>query len=89
VSALTRVPGVRPAFTGPYFHEAVLQLDRPVAAVLKALARGGILGGLDLSSYYPELGNALLVCATETKSSADLERYRDALSEELQAARAA
>ena len=89
VSALTRVPGVRLAFSGAYFHEAVLQLDRPVAAVLKALARGGILGGLDLSGYYPELGNALLVCATETKSSADLDRYRTCLSDALQAARAA
>jgi glycine dehydrogenase subunit 1 len=86
---LTRIPGVRSVFTGPYFHEAVLQLDRPVATVLKALARAGILGGLDLAGYYPELGNALLVCATETKTSADLERYRTALSEALQAARAA
>jgi len=89
VSALTRVPGVRLAFTGPYFHEAVVLLDRPVASVLKALARGGILGGLDLSGYCPELGNALLVCATETKTCADIERYRAALSDALQAARAA
>jgi len=89
VSALTRVPGVRLAFSGAYFHEAVLQLDRPVAAVLKTLARGGILGGLDLCGYYPELGNALLVCATETKSCADLDRYRACLSDALQAARAA
>jgi glycine dehydrogenase subunit 1 len=89
VSALTRIPGVRLAFSGAYFHEAVLQLDRPVAAVLKTLSRGGILGGLDLCGYYPELGNALLVCATETKSSADLDRYRTSLSDALQAARAA
>jgi glycine dehydrogenase subunit 1 len=88
-AALTRVPGVRLAFSGPYFHEAVLQLDRPVAPVLKALASGGILGGLDLSAYYPELGNALLVCATETKSSADIDRYRSALNETLQGVRAA
>jgi len=89
VAGLTRVPGVRLAFTGPYFHEAVLQLDRPVAPVLNALGSRGILGGLDLGAYYPELGHALLVCATETKSSADLERYRVSLSEALQAARAA
>ena len=38
---------------GPYFHEAVLQLDRPVAPVLKALAARGILGGLDLAEHYP------------------------------------
>ncbi len=89
VAALTRVPGVRPAFAGPYFHETVLQLDRPVAPVLKALGARGILGGLDLGGYYPELGNALLVCATETKTSADIERYRSALSEALQSVRAA
>jgi len=89
VAALTRVPGVRTAFNGPYFHETVLQLDRPVAPVLKALGSRGILGGLDLGTYYPELGNALLVCATETKTSADIDRYRGALTDALQGARAA
>src|SRR5689334_6728167 len=55
VTALTRLPGVRPAFTGPCFHEAVLLLDRPAAPVLKALAARGIFGGLDLGGYYPAL----------------------------------
>jgi glycine dehydrogenase subunit 1 len=89
VTALTRVPGVRVAFAGPCFHEAVLQLDRPVSPLLKALAGRGIYGGLDLTGYYPELGNALLVCATETKTSADIERYRSLLGETLQTVRAA
>jgi len=89
VAGLTRVPGVHLAFTGPYFHEVVLQLDRPVAPVLKSLSNRGILGGLDLSGYFPELGSALLVCATETKTSADIDRYRACLSEVMQAARAA
>ena len=88
-AALTRVAGVRLAFPGPCFHEAVLQLDRPVAPILRALASHGILGGLDLGAYHPELGNALLVCATETKTSADIDRYRSALSETLQSVRAA
>jgi glycine dehydrogenase subunit 1 len=89
VAALTRVPGVRTAFAGPCFHEAVLQLDRPVAPVLGALAARGILGGLDLAGFYPELGNALLVCATETKTGADIDRYRSALTDALQNVRAA
>jgi glycine dehydrogenase subunit 1 len=80
---------VRLAFAAPYFHEAVLQLERPVAAVLKSLAARGIHGGLDLSGYYPELGQALLVCATETKTTQDLERYRACLTDVMQAARAA
>ena len=89
MTGLTRLPGVRLAFTGPCFHEAVLQLDRPVAPVLKALAGRGILGGLDLGAYYPELDHALLVCATETRTSADIDRYRIALGEALPGARAA
>src|SRR6202158_6036009 len=55
VAGLTRVPGVRLAFSGPYFHEAVLQLDRPVAPVLKSLSSRGILGGLDLAGFFPGL----------------------------------
>jgi len=89
VAGLTRVPGVHLAFSSPYFHEAVLQLDRPVAPLLRSLASRGILGGLDLSGYFPELGHALLVCATETKTAADIDRYRAQLSELMQAARAA
>jgi glycine dehydrogenase subunit 1 len=75
VAALTALPGVHLAFKRPFFHEAVLRLERPVAPLLEALAAEGILGGLDLSPYYPELESALLVCATETKTPADLERY--------------
>ena len=75
VDALTKLKGVKTAFVGPRFHEAVLQLDRPVAGVLDALAKRGIVGGYDLSPHYPELGHALLVCATETRTSEDIARY--------------
>jgi glycine cleavage system P protein (glycine dehydrogenase) subunit 1 len=89
VAALTRVPGVRAAFPSPHFHESVVAFDRPVAPVLQRLADRGILAGFDLAEHYPELGHALLVCATETKTSADIERYANALGEVMQAARAA
>jgi len=89
VSGLTRLKGVRAAFQGPVFHESVVLLDRPVAPVLEALANRGILGGLDLSEYYPELGHALLVCATETKTTADVEKYVAALNDVMQSPRAA
>ena len=87
--ALTRVPGVRRLFRGPVFHEEAIAIDRPVAPVLENLAARGIAGGLDLTEHYPELGPALLVCATETKTTADIERYANALTECLRAARAA
>jgi glycine dehydrogenase subunit 1 len=89
VVALTGVKGVRRAFAGPFFHESVLLFDRPVAPILTSLAGQGILGGLDLSELYPELGYALLVCATETKTQSDIHSYVTALGEAVQAVRAA
>jgi glycine dehydrogenase subunit 1 len=89
VAALTRLPGVRLGFSGARFHEAVLQFDRPVAPLLDALSAAGIEGGLDLAPWYPELGPALLVCATEMRSSADIATYAAALGKALATVRAA
>ena len=89
VAALSGLPGVRTAFAGPRFHEAVLLLDRPVAPVLESLAVEGIIGGHDLSRDYPELGHALLVCATETRTSEDIEAYTRVLGRMLGRAAAA
>jgi glycine dehydrogenase subunit 1 len=79
VDALTGQGGIRAAFTGPRFHEAVLVFDRPVGPLLETLADEGIVGGYDLSRDYPELGHALLVCATETRTAQDIERYARSL----------
>jgi glycine dehydrogenase subunit 1 len=81
IDALTRVRGVKLAFRGPRFHEAVLQLDHKPGEVLEALAQRGIVGGYDLSRRYPELGNAVLVCATEMRTDEDVAAYARALSE--------
>ncbi|HXV39614.1 MAG TPA: aminomethyl-transferring glycine dehydrogenase subunit GcvPA [Steroidobacteraceae bacterium] len=89
VAALTKIAAIRGAFAGPRFHEAVLLLDRPVAPLLEALAADGIIGGYDLAREYPELGNALLVCATETRTAADIARYAGSLGRLLGRAAAA
>jgi glycine dehydrogenase subunit 1 len=89
VAALGALPGVRAAFQGPRFHEAVLLLDRPAGPLLEALAAEDIVGGYDLSRDYPELGHALLTCATETRTRADIERYARTLGRLLGRAAAA
>jgi glycine dehydrogenase subunit 1 len=86
---LSKVAGVKEAFTAPRFHEAVLLLDRPVAPLLASLARRGIFGGLDLTERYPEMGPALLVCATETKLDIDIDAYAGALADIMHPSRAA
>ena len=83
VKQLTDLPGIKAAFPGSRFHECVLQLDTPVAPLLAALAEEGILGGLALTEHYPGLGNALLICVTETKTAEDLLTLTDAFANAL------
>lgn len=76
LAKLTALPGVERVYEGAHFHEVAVRLEQPVAGVLTALAERDILGGY-------ELDGALLVCATETKSAADIDAYVDALREIL------
>ena len=71
VEGLCSISGVDRLYDGPFFHEVAVTLDRPVAPVLAALADANILAGFDLSTYAAT--NALLVCATETKTQADID----------------
>ncbi|MDI1351440.1 MAG: aminomethyl-transferring glycine dehydrogenase subunit GcvPA [bacterium] len=80
VHALTQIDGVDLVFDAPYFHEAVLHLNKPVDAVLKQLADAGIAGGYALGSHYPQCVNTLLICATEMRTEADIAQYAQALA---------
>ena len=80
---LITIPGVRALFTRPFFHEVALALPQPATAVIERLARDNIVAGVALGEDYPQLGDALLVCATETKTSADLDRFAAALAAAL------
>ena len=79
VNKLTAIDGVERVFDAPCFHETALRLPGDASAVLEALADRGVFGGLALADFYPGLENTVLVCATETKTEADLDVYADAL----------
>ncbi len=83
VEQLEKIGGVKRTFSGPTFHETALTLPKSTADVLSKLKQQGILGGFDLQGHYPELGNALLVCATETKIAGDLQNYANAMKQAL------
>ena len=80
VERLAAIKGVQPVFPGPFFHECALALPKPVEEVLDALLDHDILGGVSLTTHFPELGNVLLVCATEKRSIDEIEAYGEALS---------
>jgi glycine dehydrogenase subunit 1 len=75
VNRITQIKGVERVFDRPVFHEAVVRVNQPVTDLLRALEAQGILAGYNLTADYPELGEGLLVCATETRRSADIEKY--------------
>jgi glycine dehydrogenase subunit 1 len=81
VSALSSIPGVEPLFNRPVFHEQVLRLPIAAGGLLCSLARQNILGGLDLSRDYPELGSALLVCATEKRTQEEIADYSEQMAQ--------
>jgi glycine dehydrogenase subunit 1 len=81
VEKLTTIAGVSPVFKGPFFHEAVLHLEKSLDEVLAQLAQRGILGGYNLAKFYPELENCLLVCATEMRTQTEMDNYANYLQE--------
>lgn len=69
---LLAIAGVEAVFDGPFFHEIVLKVNQPVEQMLNELAKHNIQAGLALKQYYPELGECVLICATETKTAQDI-----------------
>jgi len=63
---LSAQPCAKLLFAGtPRFHEFVLATNESPASLSNRLLEEKIVSGLDLSKWYPELGNATLWCATE------------------------
>ena len=77
---LCAIDGIERAFSGPVFHEGVLRLTAPAGDILRSLAAHNVLGGYDLAEDYPELGDAVLVCATELRTEAEMEEYATKLA---------
>jgi glycine dehydrogenase subunit 1 len=61
----------------------LLKIPASVDELLIGLEKHGILGGLSVRHYYAELGDMLLVCATETKTEQDLELFANHLEHSL------
>jgi glycine dehydrogenase subunit 1 len=71
--------------SAPFLNEFAIHVaDAP--AVHRRLLERGVLAGLPLAGWYPDdpiLREALLVCATEVTTDADIERFASALAAEV------
>ncbi len=79
-SRLSEVAGCPVAFGAATFHEFVVRTPRRAASLVRALAEEGFLAGLPLGRFYRGGGDALLVCATETRTREEMDRFVEALA---------
>jgi glycine dehydrogenase subunit 1 len=80
--AKRRLGETRPLrFTAPTFNEFVLTLKEDPDQTLKRLSQEGIIGGLAMKRFDPEMKNEILVCVTEKHSREDIDRLAKALED--------
>jgi glycine dehydrogenase subunit 1 len=83
LEAALRAVGAARVHTGPYLNEFAVRVP-DARRVHAALLERGILAGLPLANWYPDdadLEGALLVCATEVTTTAEIERFAAGLRE--------
>lgn len=79
MTALSAIERVEQVFNAPYFHEVLIRLNQPVDDVIQRLTKAGIAGGYAIESHYPGLKNTLLLCATEKRTSHEIQHYAEQL----------
>lgn len=79
---LCALDAFQPVFKKPFFNEFVLKThdNIRIGNINEHLLKKGIIGGLELSRLYPGLDNCMLLCITETKTRASIDRFVSELS---------
>jgi glycine dehydrogenase subunit 1 len=80
-SRLAEVKGFRIRYQTPYFKEFVLECEAPADRVLARLAKRGLIGGVPLKRFFPQMENRILVAVTEKRTRAELDAYVKAITE--------
>ncbi len=82
MARLCELNGIEPLFDKPFFNEFAIKVsgDGEIKDINKRLFEAGIIGGLDISRFYPNIKNAMLLCVTETKSKGDIDKLVQTVS---------
>ncbi|HYA90423.1 MAG TPA: aminomethyl-transferring glycine dehydrogenase subunit GcvPA [Thermodesulfobacteriota bacterium] len=76
---ISRIRGCKLNFTAPTFNEFVLRVEKNPEEILEKLRKKGVLGGLALEKFYPELDHHLLVTVTEMNKKEEIDRWAEFL----------
>ncbi len=72
--------GYQRAFDGPFLWEFVIRTPHPAEETQALMLERGVLPGLPLGRFFPELSDALLVSVTELNHPRAIERFLEALA---------
>ncbi|KMT20928.1 aminomethyl-transferring glycine dehydrogenase subunit GcvPA [Clostridium cylindrosporum] len=70
---------VKPVYNAPFFKEFAVELSSDVDAANAKLKEAGIIGGYNLGNDYEDLKNATLICVTEKRTKAEIDKLADVL----------
>ena len=70
--AIAALPGFEVA-DDPFFNEFVVRCPVPPDKIVRRLLDAGVIAGLPLTSWFPELEDGLLVCVTEVHTREDID----------------
>ena len=81
LQAITEVPGFSPVFAQPMFNEFVVRCPVPPQELNAELREAGVVAGLDLGRYYPELAGCMLTAVTEKRTREEIDLLAGLLKE--------
>ena len=80
MEALLSVGGVEPLYpSAPVFREFAVRLPIPSKLALERMDKLGVTGGFDLSRWWGDMGDALLVGCDERTSHDDIKKLVNSL----------
>jgi len=80
---LAQVPGLAPAFDGPFFKEFVIRSKQDPARVLADVGRIGYHGGIALGRWFPDMTDCILIAVTEKRTKAEIDGLVEAFREAM------
>jgi glycine dehydrogenase subunit 1 len=78
---INAIEGCELRFEAPFFKEFVVRTRKDVAHVLNHCRSRGILGGVGLGKWFPELSDCILVAVTEKRTKQQIDALVEALDQ--------
>ncbi|MBE0447604.1 MAG: aminomethyl-transferring glycine dehydrogenase subunit GcvPA [Actinobacteria bacterium] len=76
---LSSIEYLEPLSDTPFFKEFALKSSKPIVEINKHLLLEGIIGGLDISSFYPQYQDTILFCVTEKRTKEEIDMLAEVM----------